>query len=241
MYKLYKITINSKTILILAENLKSAIDNILYTKFPITNIEIYFKPLVQDEGVILDPSMIEKINNDINNTRKKFQNDKCQEMKKSCPKDSEETDPILFEDWCDIPYKEYVKNDSDFHECYRLSNLLQHFEAGLTQKKNNNNNPKWPKDPITRKKIPIEKLVKIYNQAQEAEINIPPIFSLFVKAVYEGLIDESKGMAPEEDKDHVSKEYNDFISSFNEHVLPNVMTEETITEEALEALEIGMI
>lgn len=174
--------------------------------------------------------------NDLNKFRNPsdVQSIKYNEMKKDCPEPSNEAEPLTYEDWADIPYQEYVKNDKYLHQCYRLTNLLKHFEAGLTQKKNNVNYPKWPFDPYTRIKIPASELFTLYQQAEKANIPLPPVFRKFVEAVFEGSIDEDLGMAPEEKEGHPSKEYLDFILQFLE-IHPNIMPQviEGQTEEEL--------
>jgi hypothetical protein len=218
MYKIYNI--NNKKIL--ATSLNDA-----FKHFNISNHinSISISDIKQTVTININKGDIDKINTEFESLYKDFKTIKCQEMKKECPEDSKLVDPILmYEEWCDVPYKEYVKNDSYFKECYRLSNLLQHFESVLIRKKNGLNNPKWPFDPITRKKIPLHRLLELYHQSESAELTIPPIFFLFLKAVYEGLIDETQGMAPEEAKGHVSTEYIKFIESFNKNVLPNDTT-----------------
>ncbi len=221
MYKIYKIkNSNNKQTSILATSLTSLIPFIIYED-GIANIEI--NDIKGNLLLTFDKDQLDIVNKQL----KLISNRKCEEMKKVCPDGSKDFEPILmYEDWCDIPPKEYIKNNEYFNQCYRLSNLLQHFEAGLTQKKNNLNNPKYPFDPITRKKIPLEQLLKIYHQAEDANVDIPPVFTLFIKALYEGLIDINKAMAPEERNGHISPEYTDFINDFNNHVKGNEITTE---------------
>lgn len=181
-----------------------------------------FKTLIIPQTEIIPPDL------------QTVQSIKYNEMKKDCPEPSNEAEPLTYEDWADIPYQEYVKNDKYLHQCYRLTNLLKHFEAGLTQKKNNVNYPKWPFDPYTRIKIPASELFTLYQQAEKANIPLPPVFRKFVEAVFEGSIDEDLGMAPEEKEGHPSKEYLDFILQFLE-IHPNIMPQviEGQTEEEL--------
>lgn len=230
MYKIYKIKSNNKNTNILATSLASIIPLITSLE-NITNIEI--NDIKGNLLLTFDKTQLDILNKQL----KIISNRKCEEMKRMCPDGSKEFEPILmYEDWCDIPPKEYIKNNEYFNQCYRLSNLLRHFEAGLTQKKNNLNNPKYPFDPITRKKIPLEQLLKIYHQAEDANVDIPPVFTLFIKALYEGLIDINKAMAPEERNGHISAEYTDFINDFNSHVKENELTTE-IDQETQELMQ----
>nr|QBK87391.1 MAG: hypothetical protein LCMAC201_03010 [Marseillevirus LCMAC201] len=115
------------------------------------------------------------------------QQERCQEMKKKCPAGSNKVDPIMYDDWCDdIPYREFVKHDEYLSQCYRLTNLINAFNSRLMQKKGINYFPQWPIDPFTRIPLSVKKIYELYQQAQDAKIDIPIQFEQFV----EGLRDD---------------------------------------------------
>ena len=124
-------------------------------------------------------------------TERDIQQKLCAEMKQTCPEGSKDVDPIMqYEDWCDdIPYKEFVKNNEHLTQCYRLSNLIHAFKAGLEATKNDAPMPQWPVDPISGIGLPATELEKLYKQAQEAEIEIPELFVKFMNALQSGLFD----------------------------------------------------
>jgi len=101
----------------------------------------------------------------------------CAEMRETC--DSEH-DPILFEDWCDIPFGEYIKGDKYLSKCHRLSSILASMETNLTVKKNELYFPLWPVDPITGSALPVAKILDLVDQATEAKLTLPPILKIFV-------------------------------------------------------------
>lgn len=112
---------------------------------------------------------------------------KCSDMKQTCPEGSNETDPILYEDWCeDIPYQEYIKPDKYFNMCYRLSNIINSFVAGLESEKNDAPLPQWPRDPITQVPVAPERLNQLLEHAKKANIVIPTVFTTFMDAVNAG-------------------------------------------------------
>ena len=229
-YKIYKINDNKSIIAVSIND----IFKFLKSTDAIYSVSIY--DLKNNLLLEVNKSQLDILNGQLTSINKDYINQKCGEMKRTCPENSREFEPILmYEDWCDIPPDEYVKNNQYFNQCYRLANLLQHFEAGLTQKKNNFNNPKYPFDPMTRKKISIEELLKVYHQAEDANVDIPPVFMLFMKALYEGLININEALAPEEKEGHISPEYINFINDFNKHVKANEISTE-IDQESLDLI-----
>ena len=114
-----------------------------------------------------------------------LQQQKCKEMKAKCPEGSNEVAPIMmYEDWCDdVPYQEFVKQDDNLSNCYRLGNLINSFVGGLEAEKSGNPMPQWPTDPFNKNPIPVKRLKELYNQAIEANLEIPKSFSKFIKAL----------------------------------------------------------
>ena len=123
--------------------------------------------------------------------RPDVQKERCEDMKKTCPEGSKDVDPIMqYEDWCDdIPHQEFVKNNEYLSQCYRLSNLLNAFKAGLEVKKNKAPMPQWPVDPISGVGLSAETLQALYKQAQDAKLEIPELFIKFMNALDAGLFD----------------------------------------------------
>ncbi len=168
-----------------------------------------------------------------------IQAERCKDMKETCPKGSDEFDPILmFEDWCtDIPYTEFVKNDEYLSQCYRLANLLQTFKGQLESERGANPFPIWPHNPITRKALSQQRLEELHAQAIKAEIDIPEIFEKFIKAMKFGSfdIDAAMGGPYIGTSDHINPKYqtgfvlpavNIFFGSSAEQSPVNAMSQE---------------
>jgi hypothetical protein len=150
------------------------------------------------------------------NTTIRLQNNLADKMKLTCPDGSKDTDPIMFEEWNNIPLQEYIKNDEYLSQCYRLSDLLTLFESSLQSKVNDNPWPVWPNDPFTRVSLPIETLIELHNKAELLNLQIGPLFTKFVKVLINpGKVDLKQGMiGPENKNDNTGKVRKEYIDKF---------------------------
>jgi hypothetical protein len=185
----YTITLEDQQTVITGKSIKDVLQTFFKIKGPeiilgknITKISVQssFNP---DDDYTVNKQMLNKIIKQFKqqNTTSKQQL-LCLDMKHNCPEGSKNTDPILmYEDWCDdIPFEEYVKNSAALSQCYRLSNLIQHFVSGLETTRNDNHFPQWPTDPYTRNPIAPEQLRCLYQQALDSKLEISEKFRVFI-------------------------------------------------------------
>jgi hypothetical protein len=161
-------------------------------------IEVRGYPTSKGKAYHVDAKLIEQIVDTLKqqNVPVDTQKERCEDMKKTCPDGSKDVDPIMqYEDWCDdVPYQEFVKNNEYLSQCYRLSNLLSAFKAGLEVTKNKAPMPQCPVDPISGVGISAETLQTLYKQAQDANLEIPELFIKFMNALDAGLFDVEAAM-----------------------------------------------
>ena len=207
-------------------------------------IKVHAYPESKGKVYQVKPKLIEQIVTVLKEQNPKLipiniQKERCQDMKETCPEGSREVDPIMqYEDWCDdIPYKEFVKNNKYLSQCYRLSNLISAFKAGLEVTKNETPMPQWPVDPITGVGISEEILQALYKQAQDAQIEMPDLFAKFMGALNEGLFDVDAAMKGQYigTTDKISLEYRKgFVEPAVDVLFPKEHTEQTQEEKDLQ-------
>ena len=143
-------------------------------------------------------------------TAEDIQQERCKDMKETCPEGSRDAEPITADDWCDdVPYPEFVKNDEYLSQCYRLTTLLQTFKAQLESQRGNNPFPIWPNEPLTRTALSPQRLQELHAQAIKAEVDIPEIFEKFIKAMNFGSFDIDVAMSGPYigTSDHINPKY----------------------------------
>ena len=154
----------------------------ILNNIPLTKVRVYqyVDKVVGIKNMSIETVLIQQIVEEFK------QQNLCQMMKEEC---GTEGDPITLDDWCDIPYEEYLKKDEYLSQCYSLTQLLKSFNAGLLRKKGGNPFPIWPVDlfdPST--KIPVKKLKQLHKQAQNIHLDIPEEFNKFMHAIDAQLI-----------------------------------------------------
>jgi len=143
------------------------------------------------------------------------QRKKCQKMKVKCPEGSRDNEPISMDEWCDISYDEYVKNDDHFTQCYALPNLIKSFTAGLESIKNGAPLPQWPIDPFSRKPIPPNVLIGLYNRAGNIDQPMKLSFHVLIEGIQEGKFNIDEAMKGQYIGGRINPKYMDgFVTPF---------------------------
>jgi len=181
------------------------------------SITIQSNIIVSDLEYTLKSEELKSINDILKTIRLKepIEKQKLREMKEKCPDDSKDGDPIMGEEWEDIPYKEYILNDTYLSQCYRLSTIINSMNGNLTAKKGDTYFPQWPNDPFTRKVIPPERITELFNDAKALQLDIPKHLEIFVKNLNTKIFDNDIGMSGPYIglTDKIKPEYNDKFSN----------------------------
>lgn len=199
-------------------------------------VEITPYPPIDIEPYMVKQELIEKIVKTLKSqntkTEEQIQQERCLDMKKTCPEGSKEFAPIMqYEDWCDdVPYQEFVKNNKYLSQCYRLTNLIQAFVSGLEAMKGGVPMPQWPTDPFSKNAIPKKELQRLYEQAKEADIEIPPVFEKFINLLDSGAINIKEAMKGQYIgfTDRINPKYmTGFVDPVVEAIFPKQTTSES--------------